>query len=152
MEEVNRSYARMVDLLKTTGRHLAELVGAESARVTPSDSSAIALGTAACMTGMDGAAWERLPDTTGLTKAEVVDKNGTNADQLWMDERLLEEPVNCAAVRFTSSGRSAQQVSDALAVGDPSIATSSTGRKRRLASACGRSEANKTGGSINAAY
>ena len=79
MEEVNRSYARMVDLLKTTGRHLAELVGAESARVTPSDSSAIALGTAACMTGMDGAAWERLPDTTGLTKAEVVDKNGTNA-------------------------------------------------------------------------
>ena len=106
MEEVNRSYVRMVDLLKTTGRHIAEMVGAESARVTPGASSAIALGTAACMTGMDGAAWERLPDTTGLTKVEVViqhnhrfkydrcarmtgarlvaagDKNGTSADQL----------------------------------------------------------------------
>ncbi len=72
MEEVNRSYVSMVDLLKRTGRHVAELVGAESARVTPGASSAIALGTAACMTGMDGVAWERLPDTTGLTKVEVV--------------------------------------------------------------------------------
>ena len=72
MEEVNRSFLSMTDLLDATGRHIAELIGAESARVTPGASSAIAMGTAACMTGMDGAAWERLPDTTGLEKDEVV--------------------------------------------------------------------------------
>ena len=72
MEEVNRSFVRMTDLLDTTGRRLAQLVGAESARVTPGASSAIALATAACMTGMDGKSWEQLPDTTGLSKDEVV--------------------------------------------------------------------------------
>jgi L-seryl-tRNA(Ser) seleniumtransferase len=61
----------MVDLLEKSGRVLAGLVGAEAARVTPGASAAIALGAAACMTGMDGTKWERLPDTTGM-KNEVV--------------------------------------------------------------------------------
>ena len=72
MEEANRSFVGMAELLETTGRRVAELVGAEAARVTPGASAAIALGTAACMTGMDGNAWERLPDTTDLMKTEAV--------------------------------------------------------------------------------
>jgi D-glucosaminate-6-phosphate ammonia-lyase len=71
MEEVNRSYVGMVELLERTGSVLARLVGAEAARVTPGASAAIALGTAACITGTDGEASERLPVTAGL-KSKVI--------------------------------------------------------------------------------
>ena len=66
MSEANRTAASMNELLETTGRRLAELLGTESARVTPGAAAAIALGTAACMTRGDAAATERLPDTSGL--------------------------------------------------------------------------------------
>lgn len=66
MSEVNRSFVSMTELLDRTGAILAAHVGAEAARVTPGASAAIALGTAACMTGMDGKKWEQLPDVTGL--------------------------------------------------------------------------------------
>jgi D-glucosaminate-6-phosphate ammonia-lyase len=75
MEEINRSFVSMVDLLEKSGRVLAGLMGTEAARVAPGASAAIALGTAACMTGMDGPSWERLPDTTGM-KNEVVMQRG----------------------------------------------------------------------------
>jgi D-glucosaminate-6-phosphate ammonia-lyase len=71
MEEANRSFAGMVGLLEGSGKVIAGLLGTEAARVTPGASAAIALGTAACMTGTDGAKMEQLPDTTGM-KAEVV--------------------------------------------------------------------------------
>ena len=60
MADVNRSFVSMMDLLDRTGAILAEKVGAEVARVTPGASAAIAMGTAACLTGMDGAKWEQL--------------------------------------------------------------------------------------------
>jgi D-glucosaminate-6-phosphate ammonia-lyase len=66
MTEANGLAASMGELLETTGRRIAELLGAEAGRVTPGASAAIALGTAACMTRGDGAAAERLPDTSGL--------------------------------------------------------------------------------------
>jgi D-glucosaminate-6-phosphate ammonia-lyase len=71
MEESNRSYVSMVELLESSGHSLADLMGAHAARVTTGASAAIALGTAACMTGVDGLKWEQLPDTTGM-KNEVV--------------------------------------------------------------------------------
>ena len=71
MEEMNGSAVRMVELLDATGARIAELMQAEAARVTPGASAAIALGTAACMAGMNGEHWEQLPDTTGM-KNEVV--------------------------------------------------------------------------------
>jgi len=75
VEEVNRSFLSMVDLLDKSGCALAELIGGEAARVTSGASAAIALGTAACMTGLDGPSWERLPDTTGM-KNEVLMQRG----------------------------------------------------------------------------
>jgi L-seryl-tRNA(Ser) seleniumtransferase len=75
MEEMNRHFVRMPDLLDQSGQTIVGLLGAEAARVTPGAAAAIALGTCACMTGMDGAAWERLPDTTGM-KNEVLIQRG----------------------------------------------------------------------------
>jgi len=72
MADVNSSFVSMIDLLERTGAILAGKVGAEMARVTPGASAAIALGTAACLTGMDGDKGEQLPDTTGMAKTEVL--------------------------------------------------------------------------------
>ena len=69
--ELNTAYIQMVDLLEAAGARIARAVGANAAWVTPGASAAITLAVAATMTGCDGPAWERLPDTTGL-KDEVL--------------------------------------------------------------------------------
>ena len=75
MEEANRSFAGMVGLLQGSGKVIAGLLGTEAARVTPGASAAIALGTAACMTGTDGARMEQLPDTIGMKSEVVMQRN-----------------------------------------------------------------------------
>ena len=74
MHEINQSFVRMVDLLDRSGEIIASLVGAEAARVVPGASAAITLGTAACIAGQDGAAWQRLPDTSGLKNEVIIQK------------------------------------------------------------------------------
>jgi D-glucosaminate-6-phosphate ammonia-lyase len=71
LTDLNNSFIDIVELLNRTGERIAELVGAEAARVTPSASAAIALSVAACMVSRDAALGERLPDVTGL-KGELV--------------------------------------------------------------------------------
>jgi L-seryl-tRNA(Ser) seleniumtransferase len=74
MQEVNHSFVRMVDLLDHSGEMLASLLDAEAARIVPGASAAITLGTAACIAGRDGHAWEQLPDTTGLKNEVIIQK------------------------------------------------------------------------------
>lgn len=71
MERAERYYVDMAQLLERSGQIIAELLGAEAAAVTPGAAAALALGTAACITGDDLERMARLPDTTGL-KREVV--------------------------------------------------------------------------------
>jgi L-seryl-tRNA(Ser) seleniumtransferase len=71
MTQANQDFVYLPELLDTTGEVIAQLMGAEAARVTPGASAAIVLACGACMTGTDGARMEQLPDTTGL-KNEVV--------------------------------------------------------------------------------
>ena len=71
MEESNRAYSSMPDLLDATGLAIAQLLGTEDARITPGASSAITLATAACMAGTDGPRAEQLPDPAGM-KADVL--------------------------------------------------------------------------------
>lgn len=66
MTEANSLAVSMSELLQTTGRRIAHVLGAEDARVTPGAAAAIALGIAACITRGNGEAAERLPDTAGL--------------------------------------------------------------------------------------
>src|SRR5262249_39285564 len=75
MEEANRSFVRLTDLLDSSGEHIAKLLGAEAARVTPGAAAAIMLGTAACMAGSDGTKSQQLPDTRGM-KSEVLIQAG----------------------------------------------------------------------------
>ncbi len=71
MDEAEMAYIPMDELLDATGRHIADVLGVEAAYVTSGGSAALALSTAACMTGMDGDRIQQIPDTTGM-KDEVV--------------------------------------------------------------------------------
>lgn len=69
---MNGDFVRMTELLDRTGEHIARLVGAPAARVTPGAAAAIMLGTAACMAGTDGDRSQRLPDTTGMPNEVLI--------------------------------------------------------------------------------
>jgi L-seryl-tRNA(Ser) seleniumtransferase len=71
MTDANQHYIDMADLLGHAGRAIAELIGAEAARITPGATAGIALAVAACMTGTDPDKLRQIPDVTGL-KHEVL--------------------------------------------------------------------------------
>ena len=91
MQEINTHFVRMVDLLDRSGEILAKLVGAQAARVVPGASAAITLGTAACIAGKDGHAWEQLPDTTGLKNEVLIQKAHRYKYDAWF---ALQEVVS----------------------------------------------------------
>lgn len=74
MEEANRYFADVPELLERSGQAIAELAGAEAARVTPGAAAAIALGTAACLTRGDRDRIGRLPDTAGMPRRVVMQR------------------------------------------------------------------------------
>jgi L-seryl-tRNA(Ser) seleniumtransferase len=74
MSETNDAFVDMVDLLACTGERIASLIGAEAARVTPGASAAIALGVGACLTGLDRARMERLPDSSGMPNEVILQR------------------------------------------------------------------------------
>lgn len=67
--------ARMKDLHDAVGKRIASLIGCESAMVSAGATSAITLGTAACLTGMDEERIRRIPDLSGM-KNEVIIQRG----------------------------------------------------------------------------
>lgn len=75
VEAVNRNFLRMHDLLEKSGRHIAKLLHAENAHITPGAAAALMLGTAACMVKADPSRSGQLPDVTGL-KSEVLIQAG----------------------------------------------------------------------------
>jgi len=75
MQEANRYYVDMKELLDRTGEIIAELLGCEAAYVTPGCCAALALGTAACMAGADPDKVGRLPDVRGM-RHEVIIQRG----------------------------------------------------------------------------
>lgn len=72
MERAERYYVDMAQLLERAGEIVAGLIGAEAAYVTPGAAAALALGTAACITGSDMEAISRLPDTAGMRNTVLV--------------------------------------------------------------------------------
>jgi L-seryl-tRNA(Ser) seleniumtransferase len=74
MEEANRYYVDMEELLDASGRVIAELLGCEAAYVTSGCCAALALGTAACMAGSDPEKIERLPDVSEMRHKVIVQK------------------------------------------------------------------------------
>ena len=95
MDIAQRYFVDMDQLLAGSGRVVADLLGCESALVTPGCASALLLGTAACVAGDDPKRMARLPDTSGM-KGEVV----LQASQRYKYERV----VRMAGVELVIAG------------------------------------------------
>jgi L-seryl-tRNA(Ser) seleniumtransferase len=87
MTEANKTYVEMATLMDGAGQRVADLLDAEAGRVTPGASSAIALMVAACMTGIDGAKMEQLPDTTGMPDEVLLQRR-----QRYLFDRMIHHP------------------------------------------------------------
>jgi uncharacterized pyridoxal phosphate-dependent enzyme len=71
MNVASKQFMMLDELQDKVGQRLATLLRCEAAMVSAGCSSAMMLGTAACVAGADAARVGRLPDTTGM-KNEVV--------------------------------------------------------------------------------
>jgi D-glucosaminate-6-phosphate ammonia-lyase len=74
MEAADRYYVEMRELLERSGEIIAGLLECEAAYVTPGAAAALALGTAACITGSDVEKIARLPDTADLKNRVLIQK------------------------------------------------------------------------------
>ena len=68
----------MDQLQAAASRILAEVTGAEAGYVTAGAASSLTLGTAACMTGLDVARMDRLPDTTDMPNEVIIAREHRN--------------------------------------------------------------------------
>jgi L-seryl-tRNA(Ser) seleniumtransferase len=74
MDAAERYYVDMQDLLEKSGQIIAGLLECEAAYVTPGAAAALALGTAAFITGDDVDKMALLPDTATLKNKVVIQK------------------------------------------------------------------------------
>ena len=72
IEYANQHFVDMKALLASTGKVVAELIGAEAAYITAGCCSAMVLGAAACMAGQDADKAMRLPDTSGMPNEILI--------------------------------------------------------------------------------
>ena len=87
MEDANRYYADMHELLQQSGQVIAEIVGAGAALMTTGCCSAMVLGVAACMAGTDPQRAARLPDARGMKYQIIIQRA-----QRYKYERALTIP------------------------------------------------------------
>ncbi|MCE5250176.1 aminotransferase class V-fold PLP-dependent enzyme [bacterium] len=86
IEEGNKHYVRMDDLMEGAGKRLAELTGAEWGCVTSGAAGAMFAATCACVTGGDPEKMALLPDTTGMKNEVLVAKDQRHVydRSIWM--------------------------------------------------------------------
>jgi L-seryl-tRNA(Ser) seleniumtransferase len=109
MQDAERYYVDMQQLLERSGAVIADLLGAEAAYVTPGAAAALALGTAACMTGTDQDRVARLPDTTGMPATVLI-----QAGHHYHYEHVVTVPGAKLVEVGDASGTSAAQLEAAL--------------------------------------
>jgi L-seryl-tRNA(Ser) seleniumtransferase len=79
MDYASTRYVRLNDLQDAVGARIATMLGSESAMVTAGAASAIALGTAACMTGNNTDFIHRIPETSNMKDEVVILKSHRNS-------------------------------------------------------------------------
>ena len=72
MAEAAQSYVDIAELQARASEVIARCTGAEAGMVTSGAAAALTLGTAACLTGLDAARMDRLPDTAGFPNAVLM--------------------------------------------------------------------------------
>ena len=74
IEESNRYFVEMEELLDKAGKYVARLIGCEAAYITSGGAAGLALGAAAIMAGSDPEKIAQLPDTTGMKNEFLIQK------------------------------------------------------------------------------
>ena len=96
----------MMALQAAASRAIVAATGAEAGFVTACAAAGISVGSAACMTGDDLDAIERLPDTRGLLRTEIVLQKGQAVDYSGNLTQMIRlsgaEPVEIGAVNSAS--------------------------------------------------
>ncbi len=78
LEAINSTahdFANMYELQDKAGAKIAEMLKCEAAMVTSGAASALVLGTAAALTGMDGKKMEQLPNLPGPQREVIIQKS-----------------------------------------------------------------------------
>jgi len=88
MEEANKSYAYLWDLIKRGGEIIAEGCGAEAGWITSGAFNALVLSAAACIAGRDPEKIRRLPDTTGMKNEIILQR----ANRILIYDRAMQVP------------------------------------------------------------
>ncbi len=75
MEYARQRNVIMKELHDAVGKQLVSLIGCEAAMVTSGATSAMTLGTAACLTGTDEERIRRIPDLRGMKRSVIIQKS-----------------------------------------------------------------------------
>ena len=95
MAEASASFVHLDDLQTRAAEEIARITGAEAGYVTNGAAAGLALATAACVAGMDVAAMDQLPDTTGLRNEVIVQRGHRNS---------YDHAIRMAGIRFVEVG------------------------------------------------
>ena len=75
IEYASKQFVRLIELHDACGQKIASLIGCEAAMVSAGAASALTLGTAACITGVNQEFIRRLPDTSGMKNEVIVQRS-----------------------------------------------------------------------------
>jgi L-seryl-tRNA(Ser) seleniumtransferase len=110
MSDAATESVSMTDLQAGASRYIAEVTGAEAGYVTAGASSALTLGSAAILAGLNPGIMDRLPDTTGIKNEFIISReqrNGYDHAARLAGAKLVEvgmnEVVANAGVRRTEA-------------------------------------------------
>jgi D-glucosaminate-6-phosphate ammonia-lyase len=95
MADASASFVHIDELQAKAGEVIAGITGAEAGYVATGAAAGLALGTAACVVGMDVGAMDRLPDTTGMRNEVIVQKGHRNS---------YDHAIRTAGVHFVEVG------------------------------------------------
>lgn len=109
MDAANYRYADMQALLASSGRVIAEMLGAEAAYVTSGAAASLALSVAACMTRNHRDYLERLPDTQGIPNEVLVQRSSRQKY-----DRCLTVPGARIVEVGDAAGLTPSQLADAI--------------------------------------
>jgi D-glucosaminate-6-phosphate ammonia-lyase len=109
MDDANRYFVDMREMLERSGKIIADLVGAEAALVTAGCSAAMILGVAASMAGKDADKASRLPDTTGMRNEIII-----QAGQRYKYDRTLTIPGAKLVEVGDAAGTSPGEIEEAI--------------------------------------
>ena len=88
MDEANKYYVYLWDLMKRGGEILAEGCGAEAGWITSGAFNGLVLSAAACIAGKDPEKIRRLPDTAGMKNEVILQR----ANRILIYDRAMQVP------------------------------------------------------------